>query len=85
MVGGHGQGQAGQASGEGQSLSTVRVETHQASGPAVNHLRQAELELTHELLGRLSDATLPLQLPDPLGHRQHLIDALDIHRKEKEV
>lgn len=58
---------------------------HQASGPAVNHLRQAELELAHELLGCLGDATVLLQLPDPLGHRQHLSYALDSQGKEKEV
>lgn len=54
----------------------MSVKPHHASGPAVNHLGQAELELSNKLLGCLWYPTIPLQLSDTLGHRQHLIDSL---------
>lgn len=51
--------------------------THHASGPAVHHFRQAKFELANKLLRRLSYPTIPLQLSDTLGHRQHSVDALE--------
>lgn len=56
---------------------------HHASGPAVHHLSQAELELAYKLLSRLCYPTLPLQLPDSLGHRQHAVDALEGEKQDK--
>lgn len=58
--------------------------THHASGPAIHHFRQAKLELAHKLLRRLSYPTIPLQLPDPLGHRQHSIDSLKRRKEDTE-
>lgn len=54
---------------------------HHASGPAVHHLRQAELELADELLGCLRYPTIPLQVSNALGDCQHLMNALNIQKK----
>lgn len=54
----------------------VTDETHHASGPAVHHLCQAKLKLSHELLCRLRYPTIPLQLADTFGHRQHSLNSL---------
>lgn len=57
-------------------MGVKRWSPHHASGPAVHHLRQAELELPHELLGRLGDPAFALQLSDSPSHRQDALNAL---------
>lgn len=58
------------------SISEMAYATHHASGPAVDHLGQAKLELAHKFFHCLGYPTVPLQLPNTLGHRQHSLNTL---------